>query len=206
MLGVSFVVRSLRRKVVGQFECGRPISAMNRSGSFGVIARNLIHPRFSMSTTRITIEPGPGPLYVVLVSAGRMIWQFDGAVDRVVKAVLVTNAGVQVATRGVATGLAPDVVTLVARSDCMKAFVEQPSIDAARAVSEVRRRAGQTPATVVAVEIARHIWMPSGRFEGSTETPRGMKVMTLRRSARPAAPPAAANQSERNRAGPDGDP
>jgi hypothetical protein len=135
-----------------------------------------------------------------------MIWQFDGAVDRVVKAVLVTNAGVQSAARGVATGLAPDVVTLAARPDCMKAFVEQPSIDAARAVNAVRRRAGQTPETIVAIEIARHIWMPSGRFEGSTETPRGMKVMTIRRSARPAAPPAAPNPSERNRAGPDAAP
>ena len=43
-------------------------------------------------TTRastVTIEPGTEPLYLVLAAYGPMIWQFDGAVDRIAKAVFV---------------------------------------------------------------------------------------------------------------------
>jgi Ca2+-binding EF-hand superfamily protein len=43
------------------------------------------------SVARVTIEDGAEPLYVVLVSAAPVIWQFDGAVARVTRAVLVSN-------------------------------------------------------------------------------------------------------------------
>ena len=138
------------------------------------------------SVARVTIEDGAEPLYVVLVSAAPVIWQFDGAVARVTRAVLVSNhAAYPKPLRGIAagvTGLARDAVSFLPRADCIKVFVDQPTIDATLAVGAVRRRTGQEPAAVVAIERAERIWLPSARHETTGEEPSDMKTMRISRS------------------------
>jgi len=136
---------------------------------------------------RITIEDGTEPLYVVLVSAAPVIWQFDGAVARVARAVLASpyyyyRARLPGIPAGV-TGLAREVVSFSPRGDCINPFADQPTIDAALAVGAVRRRTGQEPAAVVATRQAEHIWLPSARQEHSgEEPPDDMKSMQIGRS------------------------
>jgi Ca2+-binding EF-hand superfamily protein len=155
-------------------------------GGTGVSTVALGSQDVTTMSARVTIEDGAEPLYVVLVSSAPLIWQFDGAVERVVKALLISNhVGYPKPLPGIAagvTGLTREVVTFAARTDCIKSFTDTPTIDSTLAVGAVKRRAGLEPDPVVAAERAEHVWLPSGRHERSGETPRGVKTMQISRS------------------------
>lgn len=71
------------------------------------------------TTTKVTIEPGSEPLYVLLFSSQRMIWQFQGATDRVRHAVFYAgpSAGDTQVPAGV-TGLPKERVTFASVGQC----------------------------------------------------------------------------------------
>jgi hypothetical protein len=70
-------------------------------------------------TTKVIIEPGPEPLYLVMIAWDRVVWQFEGAVERV-KRVILAEAGVNEREGSPvgATGLAKEVVTVSNSGRC----------------------------------------------------------------------------------------
>jgi hypothetical protein len=142
------------------------------------------------SAAHVIIEDGAEPLYVVLVSSAPMIWQFEGAVERVVAAYLVSNhSAYPKPLPGIAsgaTGLPRDVVTFAARPDCITRFNDMPTIDATVAIGAVRRRAAHVPDAIVALSRAERVWLPSGHHERSDDEPRDdVKVMWLENTSAP---------------------
>jgi Ca2+-binding EF-hand superfamily protein len=123
----------------------------------------------------VTIEPGSEPLYLVLAAYGPMIWQLDGAVERVAKAVLVSLQHADAATIPVgATGLPKDKVAFGIGRDCVSLMssITDPlrrlpggqgnDVQHARNVATFKRLVGGEPDVATA---ANEIWklsLPSG--------------------------------------------
>jgi hypothetical protein len=120
-----------------------------------------------VETAMVTIEPGSEPLYVVGLSEGAIIWRLQGDVGRVERLVLTSNRSEDRNPGGVplvgATGVAAARVAFLKRADCVKSFVESPSVAAAVAAAEVRRQAGKEPVIVAAGRqtVAEYV-LPSG--------------------------------------------
>lgn len=108
----------------------------------------------TVETGVVTIEPGSEPLYIVGLSGGAMIWRLQGDVGRVERLVLSSNTSERRDSRGLplvgATGIAPERVAFLKRADCLKFFVDSPSVAAAVATAEVRRQTGKEPVVVAA--------------------------------------------------------
>jgi hypothetical protein len=74
--------------------------------------------------SRVIIESGDQPLYLVLIAHRRMMWKFEGAVGRVQRVVLVAIAGSGAAPTPVgATGLPRNVITFGGSGNCMTFWV-----------------------------------------------------------------------------------
>jgi hypothetical protein len=138
-------------------------------------------------TGEITIEEGPEPLYIVVISQEPTIWRVTGAVERVerlVAAALTTaDANMQLGVAGNVirlgdgqkppnmaettpligiTGLPADRVSFVRRAACFKAFTETQSTDAAYSIGLVRRHAGKNPAMIAGRYDVGAFLLPSG--------------------------------------------
>jgi hypothetical protein len=124
----------------------------------------------------VTIEPGSEPLYLVLAAYGPIIWQFDGAVDRVAKAVLVSLQHADARTIPVgATGLPKDVVAFGIGRDCVslmssltapwRRLQENPGNDDQhkRDLAMFKRLVGAEPDVVTAASEIWKLSLPSGR-------------------------------------------
>jgi hypothetical protein len=123
------------------------------------------------STGIVTIEPGPEPLYVVGVTQRAVIWRLKGAVDRVERIVLGSNANERL--RGEAADLAPvgvigiaaDRVSLLKSSECIKGFWDAPSISSSVAAATVQRQLGREPVIVTGRARVSEFVLPSGALK-----------------------------------------
>jgi Ca2+-binding EF-hand superfamily protein len=138
-------------------------------------------------TGEIRIEPGAEPLYIVVVTDEPTIWRLTGAVDRVERLVgaglstMEAKARVSVSAGTITLGSPPgdakkadatpligfsgllaERISFMARTNCLKAFVEAKSTDAAAAVALVRRHSGKEPAVVVGRYNVGAFVVPSG--------------------------------------------
>jgi Ca2+-binding EF-hand superfamily protein len=143
-------------------------------------------------TGEITIEEGPEPLYIVVISQEPTIWRVTGAVERVERLVAATLTTADANMRlGVAgnvitlgegpkapskadtmplvgvTGLPADRVTFVMRTTCLKAFTETKSTDAAYSIALVRRHAGKDPAMAAGRYNVGAFLLPSGAIRSA---------------------------------------
>jgi Ca2+-binding EF-hand superfamily protein len=125
----------------------------------------------------VTIEAGNEPIYLVLAAHGPMIWQFDGAVDRVAKAVLVSLQQTDATTIPVgASGLPKDVVAFGIGRDCASLISQLGATsrqsrqqgnqgnDAQhkRALDMFKRLVGAEPDAVIAADAIWKLSLPSG--------------------------------------------
>jgi Ca2+-binding EF-hand superfamily protein len=166
---------------------GAKVVLVGTNGGTGVSTVALGSQDAVTSAARVTIEDGVEPLYIGLVSAMPLIWQLDGAVERIAKVVLVASGGAyyRKPPPGIAagvTGLAREIAAFASRPDCIKSFSDRPTIDSTLAAGAVRRRTGHEPDAVVPLDGAEHVWLPSGRSETSYERPRDVKTMQIERS------------------------
>jgi Ca2+-binding EF-hand superfamily protein len=147
-------------------------------------------------TGEIRIEPGEGPLYVVVISHDPTIWRITGETDRVERLVafgataaptsIVLNgtprltASMQVGAgqpqpplvaKSVAgiTGLPADQVSFPERANCLRFFAEARSSDGAFVLAAVRRDSGKEPSVVAARQNAAAFSVPSGRIRSAYE-------------------------------------
>lgn len=114
------------------------------------------------TTTRVVIEPGSEPLYLVLSSFESVVWRFEGDTARVSRVVL---AGVR--RHGVA-GVAAERVTDLSRpvaflseASCFVPFTDVPSGEADTARAVVEERLGR-PVHVVAGYEPATVTLPAG--------------------------------------------
>jgi hypothetical protein len=124
-----------------------------------------------VSTGIVTIEPGPEPLYVVGVTRSAVIWRLKGAVDRVERIVLASNANERLrgdtadtAPVGV-TGIAAGRVSFLKSAECIRAFYDAPSIASTIAGSFVQRELGRAPVIVTGRVRVAEIALPSGAIK-----------------------------------------
>lgn len=124
---------------------------------------------------RVLIEPGDGPLYVVIASYTPTIWQFSGAVERVERLVMSSaltgpnggNANQRPLVG--ATGLPQDKVSFLNKANCLNYFQETPSSGSLQTVAAVRTATGKAPQTVAAKYSVAVFNVPSGAIESVRE-------------------------------------
>jgi len=119
-------------------------------------------------TTQLTvvdIEPGDKPLYLMLTSYSAMIWQFQGATDRIAHAVVVrgyiSGQKPELAAAGI-IGLDAGKVTFLPRGSCGHSFFKTESEEAQLMSRVIARVTGRVPDTLFGIYSAKSIAMPSG--------------------------------------------
>jgi len=117
-------------------------------------------------TSHIKIEKGEKPIYLVLSSFSPMIWQIDGAKERISRVVLLSGQATtskQNAT-GV-TGIAKDKVSFVQPDSCFRFFTKTDSIEATQAKGSLVRTLGRAVDSFGANQQASTILIPSAKAE-----------------------------------------
>ena len=114
-------------------------------------------------TTKVIIEPGPEPLYLVMIAWDRVIWQFEGAVERV-KRVILAEAGVNEREGPPvgATGLAKEVVTVSGSGRCGIFWVNMNKKNLKEAQERTKLLFGREADVMVASENMWNLRLPSG--------------------------------------------
>lgn len=118
----------------------------------------------------VTVEPGEGPLYLAIVSYRPTIWRFEGAVDRIERAVIMASravrgkGGAQVQAAG-AIGLPAEKLTFAPRASCLNDFTEAPSIASAQAAGAVKQAVGKDVDVVAGLYELTGVSVPSGKIE-----------------------------------------
>ncbi|MCV9940616.1 EF-hand domain-containing protein [Boseaceae bacterium BT-24-1] len=120
----------------------------------------------TVRTGQITIDSGAEPLYLVVLSSSPVIWRFDGAIERIERVVLGSNAHQPNTSAGKkplagATGVPDNKIQFLPRSDCLHYFSEAPSTSAATTTALVRNDTGKEP-TVAARYGVSSFSAPSG--------------------------------------------
>jgi Ca2+-binding EF-hand superfamily protein len=124
----------------------------------------------------VKVEPGDGPLYVVLATYRPTIWRFSGAVERIERAVIVStpiyNKDRKTAMRpGGATGLPADRVAFPERAMCLSYFTDAPSIGSAEAVGRIKQALAKIPVKVAAKYKFAGVSVPSGKLDLNERNP-----------------------------------
>ncbi|MFQ6548411.1 hypothetical protein AADZ90_010655 [Aestuariibius sp. 2305UL40-4] len=110
------------------------------------------------TTGTLTIEDGEAPLYVVNLSQNTVIWQFEGATDRIAALVV----GVWRNGTGV-TGLEDDRIHFIPGQDCLPSpFRDGGGGDALRANAMMSARLARAPDHVVTPGTVNQVALPSG--------------------------------------------
>lgn len=122
---------------------------------------------------RVVVEPGEGPLYIVIASYSPTIWQFSGAVERVERLVMTSsrtgpNSG-DINQRSLvgATGIAQEKVSFFGKSNCLTYFSEAPSAASLQTVAAIRTASGKAPETVATGYSVASFKVPSGAIEST---------------------------------------
>ena len=120
---------------------------------------------------RVVVEPGAGPLYIVIPTLTATIWQFSGAVERIERVVMssvvtgVNGGKSELPPLVGATGIAPERVSFFARSDCLRYFYQIPSTDSVQTIAAIRSATGKEPEIVAAKYSVSGFAVPSGKIE-----------------------------------------
>jgi Ca2+-binding EF-hand superfamily protein len=124
------------------------------------------------STAKVTIEAGVGPLYLVMIAWDRVIWQFEGAVERVKRVVLAGTGrrDGEDPPLGV-TGLAKEVVTF-AKSSCGSFWVNMNKNNLREMQYRTRLLLGREPDVFLSSEKISNLMLPSGTDSGPSEDDR----------------------------------
>lgn len=126
-------------------------------------------------TTKVIIEPGPEPLYLVMIAWDRTIWQFEGAVGRVKRVILAEGAVNEPAGTPVgATGLARELVTIANSDRCGTFWVNMNKRYPKETAEYARLLFGREPDMVVSSEDMWNLHLPSGRVSRPAESDREM--------------------------------
>jgi len=124
----------------------------------------------------VIIEPGEGPLYLVMVSHRSTIWRFTGAVERLERVVLAAAMPQDKPAVG-ATGVAPERITFLGQSRCVGYFSDSPSTQSSIAAATVRREVGKDVALIVSRYAFSSVAIPSGHLESASRENRGRLVI-----------------------------
>lgn len=124
---------------------------------------------------RVVIEPGNGPLYVVIASYSPTIWQFSGAVDRIERAVLTSattgpnSEDAEQPSLVGAIGLPRDRITFLSRSDCLTSFTEAPSSGSLQSAATVSSAVGKSPQVIATTYSVGSYGIPSGKVDSKSD-------------------------------------
>ncbi len=135
------------------------------SGYEGAALSNIAVAGPDQETTaaRLVIEPGERPLYIVVSAYEAMLWQVEGATERVERVVVQPRGAATGPGAGV-TGLAPEKVSFVPAGACFQPFHEAANGIKAGWVRQAMASALGRPAdTVVARYTLGFVALPSGR-------------------------------------------
>jgi Ca2+-binding EF-hand superfamily protein len=121
-------------------------------------------------TTKVIIEPGPEPLYLVMIAWDRVIWQFEGAVERV-KRVILAEAGVNEREGPPvgATGLAKEVVTVANSDRCGLFWVNMNKRNLKATQERTRLLLGREADVMVSSQDMWNLQLPSGTVSVPSE-------------------------------------
>lgn len=114
------------------------------------------------STGTIRIEPGEKGLYLVLVSYTPMIWQFEGATDRIEHVVLAGRTSKAGKIKAGLTGVAPSKSSFLPAEDCITYFWETGALKEVKARIGVTSLAGKAPTTSFGQYTLHDLSLPSG--------------------------------------------
>lgn len=114
--------------------------------------------RFSVG--RITIEPGASPLYLILTSYDPMIWQFDGAVDRLHRVVVAPTIGGP-EPLGATVGVNPKVVVYPTRTDCLGGYYVGNEARGVLVARRVEWATGKQTSAIGSQYMTTHLAVPS---------------------------------------------
>lgn len=134
-------------------------------------------------TGTVTVEPGDGPVYIVIAAFRPVIWRFSGAVERIERVALgavmtgpASSAPTAKSLAG-ATGVPAERITFLPRTDCLGYFTETPSGKAATVAALVRRETGKEPVVAGRYGVAGFA-VPSGEIRTSGRADRPMLVIS----------------------------
>lgn len=111
--------------------------------------------------SRIEIEPGEAPLYVMVASYEHMIWQFSGATDRLVHVVVQARRSEAGLGAGV-TGVSEDKITFVGDESCLKRVESIEGAEGLIAFKRAEHNLGRAPDLMFANYTIGSVSLPSG--------------------------------------------
>jgi Ca2+-binding EF-hand superfamily protein len=126
--------------------------------------------------SRVIIEPGSEPLYIILIGWEHVIWQFEGQVDRVKRMVLASSApnrGPPSAPIG-ETGLPNEVITFSGgpASPCGTFWYNMNSRDPKQTKQYLRALIGRDADAVIDRQDVWNLRLPSGEVSTPTDSDR----------------------------------
>jgi hypothetical protein len=108
----------------------------------------------------VVIERGKQPLYLILTSAGSVIWRVSGDVKRVSSVLISTWQKSDNQLAAGVVGILPRKIAFVER-ECARSFSSIESVDAARSRGAIRNALGREPDVVAANYETSSISLPS---------------------------------------------
>jgi hypothetical protein len=121
-------------------------------------------------TTKVIIEPGPEPLYLVMIAWDRVIWQFEGAVERV-KRVVLAEAGVNEREGPPvgATGVVKEVVTVSNSGRCGLFWVNMNKKNLKETQERTKLLFGREADVMVSSQDMWNLQLPSGTVSAPSQ-------------------------------------
>jgi hypothetical protein len=138
-------------------ERGQVTVLVGAYGGAGTSTAALTGPDQPTTHAFVDIEPGQGPLYLVLSAYEPTVWTFRGAVGRVARAVLAAPNGAG------AVGLPAARVQVLSDGACDFGFSDPASPQAARARATLMRAIGREPVAIAGAYALGAVSLPSGR-------------------------------------------
>ncbi len=121
-------------------------------------------PDIVTTTTRVTVEPGIQPVYLVLSAHTAMIWRVEGATERIRRVVLIARRGTSTGEpyAGV-TGVPAEKVTFAASGRC-QTLPYEVKMPGASALKSIGAQVGRSPDAYAGNYSAEGVDLPSGRI------------------------------------------
>ena len=113
------------------------------------------------STTRVMIEPGERPIYLVLSSVTPTIWRLEGSTDRLARVVLLSGPSPGRPAAG-ATGVSADKIVFAGSRDCRLSLYELEGRNRADAAATLQKAFGRPADALVGDYAAEGVSLPSG--------------------------------------------
>jgi hypothetical protein len=123
--------------------------------------------------SRLKIEPGDGPIYLIVGAYAPAIWKLEGAVDRVSRLIVIpgrqSNEGNATWAGAAVMGLAKDKITFAEPGICGGYFYKAAGKEGQRMARAVAKATGRTPDKLIGVYSAVLVSVPSGDVEKKTK-------------------------------------